>query len=66
VIAIGERLDRERAKSRDMVMKLVGVIEHLLLCIEEPGREKTVDRAEITRLISDILVNYPAEKFVRV
>ena len=66
VIAIGERLDRERAKSRDMAVTLVGIIEHLLSCIEDPSRAKDVDRPAITRLTKNILDGYPAEQFVRV
>jgi DNA-directed RNA polymerase beta subunit len=66
VIALGERLDRERAKSRGMVVRLVGIIEHLLDCVEDPGRAKDIDRPAITRLIQSILDEYPAEQFVKV
>lgn len=65
VIALGERLDRERAKSRDMVGKLVGVIERLLSCIENPEHER-IDRAEIAKFLSDIMGQYQPEQFVRV
>lgn len=66
VIAIGERLDRERAKSRDMVVRLVGIVEHLLDCVENPSRAKDIDRPAIARLIQSILDEYPAEQFVKV
>lgn len=66
VIAIGERLDRERAKSRDMVVRLVGIVEHLLDCVENPSRAKDIDRPAITRLIQSILDEYPIEQFVKV
>ncbi len=66
VIALGERLDRERAKSRDMVVRLVGIVEHLLDCVEDPSRAKDIDRPAITRLIQSILDEYPAEQFVKV
>ena len=66
VIVIGERLDRERVKSRDMVVRLAGIVEHLLDCVEDPSRAKDIDRPAITRLIQSILDEYPAEQFVKV
>lgn len=66
VIAIGERLDRERAKYRDMATNLVGIIEHLLDCIEHPEQARGIDRPAIARLTQQILDGYPAEQFVRV
>lgn len=65
VIRIGEGRDQDREKARAMVTKLVGVIEHLLACIEQPN-DKIIDRVAITQLISEILADYPAEQFVRV
>jgi len=66
VIAIGERLDRERAKARDMAVTLVGIIDHLLSCIEDPSRATTIDRPAITKLTQSILDGYQPEQFVRV
>ena len=65
VIAIGERLDLEREKSRDMVTRLVGIIDHLLSCIEDPSRSQTIDRPAITSLIQKILDDCRAEVVVR-
>lgn len=65
VIALGERLDKERAKYRDMAANLVGIIEHLLDCIEHPEKSKNIDRPAIARLTQAILNDYPAEKLVR-
>ena len=66
VIAIGERLDHERAKSREMVGNLVGIIEHLLDCIEHPGQAQNIDRPAIARLIQSILNGYQPEGFIGV
>lgn len=66
VIAIGEGREQDRLKARAMVTKLVGVINHLLSCIEKPDKDKIVDRVAITQLISEILADYPAEQFVRI
>jgi hypothetical protein len=66
VIAIGERLDKERAKSREMVVGLVGVIEYMLDCVENPSQSKDISRPGITKLIAAILDGYPAEQFVKV
>lgn len=66
VIALGERLDQERMKARDMAVNLCGIIEHLLDCIENPSKAAEVDRPAIARLIQGILNGYPAEQFVRV
>ncbi len=66
VIAIGERLDRERAKSRELAIKLVGIIDHLLDCIENPSRAQEIDRPAIARLTQAILDGYPAEQFIKV
>lgn len=66
VIAIGEGREQDRMKARAMVTKLVGVIEHLLSCIEQPDDDKIIDRVAITQLISEILADYPKEQFVRI
>lgn len=66
VIAIGERLDKERAKSRDVVVNLVGIIEHLLDCVENPDQAASVDRPAIARLTQQILDDYPIERFLQV
>lgn len=66
VIAIGEGREQDRLKARAMVTKLVGVIEHLLMCIEQPDEDKIIDRVAITQLISEILADYPSEQFVRI
>lgn len=66
VISVGERLDRERAKSRQMVIDLVGVIEYLLDCVENPTHSKDIDRPAITKLIQSILNGYPAEHLIKV
>ena len=66
VIAIGEGRDRDRAKARDMAMTLVGIIDHLLSCIEDPSRAEKIDRPAIARLTQAILNDYPVEPFVRV
>lgn len=64
VIAIGERLDAERRKNRDMAMQLVGIIEHLLDCIEHPEQASSIDRPAIARLTQAILDDHRGEEFI--
>lgn len=66
VIHIGEKRDQDRKVARDMAVNLVGIIDHLLSCIEDPSRAKDIDRPAITQLIKRILDNYPVEQFVMV
>ena len=66
MIFIGEGRDQDRAKARQVVIKLVGIIEHLLDCVENPSQSNEVDRAAIAGLIKAMLEEYPQEQFVRV
>jgi uncharacterized protein HemX len=58
VIAVGERLDAERTKNRQTIEKLVLIVEHLLSCIEDPGKAQEVDQTAIARLIQTIRNGY--------
>lgn len=55
VIHLGERLDKERAKSRDTAAKLLGIIHHLLDVVEDPTRVGEVDRQAIRHLEESIM-----------
>jgi chromosome segregation ATPase len=66
VIALGSRLDQERAKNREMVVKLVGIIKHLLDCVEHPEQVENIDRPAIAHLMQAILDGYLPEQIVGV
>lgn len=54
VIAVGERLDRERREFRETTEKLCIIIEHLLSCVGDPSKAGEVDSDAIRRLIENI------------
>jgi chromosome segregation ATPase len=54
VIAVGDRLDRERAEFRETTEKLCVIIEHLLSCIGDPSKTSEVDSNAIERIIINI------------
>lgn len=58
VIVIGEKLDKERIKAGDTAMKLIGIIDLLLNCIENPSRINEIDRPAIARLTQGIIADY--------
>lgn len=60
VIAVGERLDRERREFGATIEKLCVIVEHLLECVEHPERAGEVDGQAIQRVIGTIRAR-PAE-----